>query len=77
MVHSHQRLNMFEVVLLNTVYIFSSENLYKPMLVDFKYNILKMQISDCMNSMENSVFQSSLSGFHSVKPGLTKNVFLM
>ena len=47
------------------------------MLVDFKYNILKMQISDCMNSMENSVFQSSLSGFHSVKPGLTKNVLLM
>ena len=47
------------------------------MLVDYKYDILKMQISDCMNSMENSVFQSSLSGFHSVKPGLTKNVLLM
>ena len=47
------------------------------MSVDFKYNILKMQISDCMNSMENSVFQSSLSGFGSVKPGLTKNVLLM
>ena len=47
------------------------------MLVDFKYNILKMQISDCMNSMENSVFQSSLSGFDSVKPGLTINVLLM
>ena len=47
------------------------------MLVDFKYNILKMQISDCMNSMENSVFQPSLSGFHSVEPGLTKNVLLM
>ena len=47
------------------------------MLVDFKYKILKMQISDCVNSMENSVFQPSLSGFHSVKPSLTKNVLLM
>ena len=47
------------------------------MLVDFKYTILKMQISDCMNSMENLVFQSSLSGFDSVKPGLAKNVLLM
>ena len=47
------------------------------MLVDFTYNILKMQISDCMNSMENSVFQSSLSGFHLIRPGLTKNVLLM
>ena len=46
--------------------------MYEPMLVDFKYNILKMQMSDCVNSMENSVFQSPLSGFHSVKPGLTK-----
>ena len=45
------------------------------MLVDFKYNILEMQISDFMNPMENSVFQSSLSGFHSTKPGLTKNCF--
>ena len=45
------------------------------MLVDFKYNILEMQISDFMNPMENSVFQSSLSGFHLVKPGLTKNCF--
>ena len=26
------------------------------MLVDFKYNILKMQISDCMNSMEIQFF---------------------
>ena len=47
------------------------------MLVDYKYDILKTQISDCMNSMENSVFQPSLSGFHSVEPGLTKNVLLM
>ena len=47
------------------------------MLVDFKYNILKMQISDCINPIENSVFQSSLSGFHSVKLGLTKNILLM
>ena len=30
-----------------------------------------------MNSMENLVFQSSLSGFDSVKPGLAKNVLLM
>ena len=63
--------------MLNTVLIFSSKILYKPMLVDFKYNILKMQISDCLNSMENSVFQPSLSGFHVVEPGLTKNVLLM
>ena len=45
------------------------------MFVDFKFSTLKIQLSDYLKPMENSVFQFSV--FHSVKPGLSKRVLLV
>ena len=37
--------------------------------VDFKCSTLKIQVSDYLNPMENSLFLFSVSDFPSVKPG--------
>ena len=46
--------------------LFLSEKLLKPMFVDFRVSTFKIQISDYLSSMENSVFLfTSVSGFFS------------
>ena len=55
--------------------LYSTKKLFRPMFVDFKFSTLKIQLSDYLKPMENSVFQFSV--FHSVKPGLSKQVLLM
>ena len=44
------------------------------MFVELIFSTLKIQVGDCLNPMENPVFQYPVSAFHSVKPGL-KNMF--
>ena len=45
--------------------------------VDFRCSTLKLRVSNYSNLMENSVQQSSVSDFYSVKPTLTKYVLLV
>ena len=49
------------------------------MFVDFKFSTLKIQVSDGLKPLENSVLQFSVSDFHSqtVKLGLNKHVLLV
>ena len=42
------------------------------MFVDFIFCTFKIQVSDYLPPMDNSVFQFSASDFHLVKPGLRK-----
>ena len=47
--------------------------LTRPMFFDFKFSTLKIQLSEHLNPVENSVYQFSVSCFHSVKPCLTRH----
>lgn len=44
------------------------------MSVDFKFGTMKPKVSDHSKPTENSVFQFSVSDFHSEKPILTNHV---
>lgn len=47
------------------------------MFVYIRFSKLNIQIRDQLKFMESSVFQLSLSGFHSVNPSLTKHVLFV
>ena len=57
--------------------LFSSWELFKPILVDFKFSTLKIQGTNHLNPKQNSLFPFSISDFHSAKLSLTKNVLLV
>ena len=40
--------------------LFSSKKLLKPIIVDFKFRTLKIQVTDYTNLLENSVIQVSV-----------------
>ena len=64
--------------MLNSVWnCFLHGSFLKPIFVDIKFNTLKIQVSDYLKPMENSVFKFSVSHFHWVKPVLTKFVLLV
>ena len=47
-----------------------SAKLLRSKLFVFRCSTMKIHASDHLNSTENSFFQSSVSGFHSVRPDL-------
>ena len=57
--------------------LFSSWELFKPILVGFKFSTLKIQVTNHLNPKQNSLFSFSISDFHSAKLSLTKHVLLV
>ena len=53
--------------------LFSSWELFKPILVGFKFSTLKIQVTNHLNPKQNSL----ISDFHSAKLRLTKHVLLV
>ena len=57
--------------------LFSLWELFKPILVGFKFSTLKIQVTNRLNPTENSLFTFSISDFHLAKLRLTKHVLLV
>ena len=57
--------------------LFSLWELFKPILVGFKFSTLKIQVANRLNPIENSLFLFSISDFHSAKLRLNKHFLLV
>ena len=57
--------------------LFSLWELFKPILVGFKFSTLKIQVANRLNPIENSLFLFSISDFYSAKLRLNKHVLLV